>query len=88
MAAPMPIVAAVYHFTRLDDPAALRGPLRDMCEAAGLRGTLLLAPEGVNGTIAGPRAGIDAVLAHLRGWPGCADLIHNCLLYTSDAADE
>ena len=76
MAAPMPIVAALYHFTRLDDPAALRGPLLEACVAAGLRGTLLLAPEGVNGTIAGPRAGIDAVLAHLRGWPGCADLIH------------
>lgn len=37
-------------------------------------GTLLLAKEGVNGTIAGTREGIDAVLAHLRALPGCADL--------------
>jgi UPF0176 protein len=37
-------------------------------------GTLLLAGEGINGTIAGPRAGIDAVLAHIRALPGCADL--------------
>ncbi len=59
-------VAALYHFTRLADPAALIPPLRALAEAEGVRGTLLLAPEGVNGTIAGSRAGIDAVLAHLQ----------------------
>lgn len=37
-------------------------------------GTLLLAKEGINGTIAGDRAGIDAVLAHVRALPGCSDL--------------
>lgn len=37
-------------------------------------GTLLLAPEGINGTIAGSRTGIDAVLRHIRELPGCADL--------------
>lgn len=68
------IVAALYHFTRLADPAALRGPLLELCIASGVRGTLLLAREGINGTIAGPRAGIDAVLAHIRGLPGCAGL--------------
>jgi UPF0176 protein len=67
-------IAALYHFTRFDDPAALRGPLLDLCLAQGVRGSLLLASEGVNGTIAGPRAGIDAVLAHLRALPGCAGL--------------
>ena len=70
----MIIVAALYHFTRFADPAALRGPLLDLARAQGIRGSLLLAPEGINGTIAGPRAGIDAVLAHLRALPGCADL--------------
>ena len=69
------IVAALYRFTRFDDPAALRGPLLAACEAAGVRGTLILAPEGINGTIAGPRAGIDAVLAHIRALPGCAGLV-------------
>lgn len=39
-----------------------------------VKGTLLLAPEGVNGTIAGSRTGINAVLAHLRSLPGCASL--------------
>lgn len=67
-------VAALYRFTRFPDPDALRAPLKALCEANGVRGSLLLAPEGINGTIAGPREGIDAVLAHIRGLPGCADL--------------
>jgi len=57
-------VAALYHFTKFDDPAALKGPLAAVCAAGDVMGTLLLAREGINGTIAGPRAGIDAVLAH------------------------
>ncbi len=68
----MIIVAALYRFTPFDDPAALKPPLLAACQAAGLRGTLLLAPEGINGTIAGSRAGIDAVLQHIRDLPGCA----------------
>ncbi len=65
-------VAALYQFTRFDDPAAIRGPLLDLCVAQGVKGTLLLAREGVNGTIAGSEAAIDAVLAHVRALPGCA----------------
>ncbi|MBN8292677.1 rhodanese-related sulfurtransferase [Rhodobacter sp. NTK016B] len=67
-------IAALYHFTRFDDPAALKGPLAKRACAEGVKGSLLLAPEGINGTIAGTRAGIDAVLAHIRALPGCADL--------------
>ena len=67
-------VAALYHFTRLDDPSALKAPLEDLCAEHAVKGTLLLAGEGINGTIAGPRAGITAVLDHLRALPGCADL--------------
>jgi len=67
-------IAALYHFTRFADPAALRPALLDLCLAREVKGTLLLAQEGINGTIAGPRAGIDAVLAHIRALPGCADL--------------
>ncbi|MGR6328658.1 oxygen-dependent tRNA uridine(34) hydroxylase TrhO [Sphingomonas sp. XXL09] len=71
----MPVtVAALYHFTRFEDPAALRAPLLGLCEAHGVRGTLLLAREGINGTIAGPQSGVDTVLAHIRALPGCADL--------------
>ena len=67
-------VAALYHFTRFPDPAALRGPLLDLCVSAGVKGSLLLACEGINGTIAGSRAGIAAVLDHIRTLPGCAEL--------------
>ena len=69
-------IAALYHFTRFPDPAALRAPLQALCDDQGVMGSLLLAAEGVNGTIAGPRAGIDNVLTHLRALPGCAGLEH------------
>jgi UPF0176 protein len=68
------VVAALYRFTRFDAPASLRAPLRELCDRHAVKGTLLLAQEGVNGTIAGGRAGIDAVLCHIRGLPGCAGL--------------
>ena len=70
----MHTIAALYHFARFADPAALKPPLAKLCCENRVRGTLLLATEGINGTIAGPHAGIDAVLAHIRGLPGCADL--------------
>lgn len=69
-------VAALYHFTRFDAPDALRPELVALCDMHDLRGTLLLAREGVNGTVAGHRAGIDALLSHLRGLPGCAKMEH------------
>jgi UPF0176 protein len=67
-------VAALYQFTRFDDCATIRAPLAALCCANGVKGTLLLAREGINGTIAGNDAGVDAVLAHIRSLPGCADL--------------
>lgn len=67
-------VAALYHFTRLPDPAALKPGLLEVCAAQGVKGSLLLAPEGINGTIAGTREGIDVVLAAIRALPGCAGL--------------
>ncbi len=68
-------VAALYHFTRFSDLAALRQGLMQVCAAAGVKGSLLLAPEGINGTIAGTRDGIDAALAAIRALPGCSGLI-------------
>lgn len=70
----MYIVAALYHFTRFDDISTIQGPLLDLCKSRGVSGTLLLAPEGINGTIAGDRAGIDAVIAHIRTLPGCGSV--------------
>ncbi|WP_425039957.1 rhodanese-related sulfurtransferase [Primorskyibacter sp. S187A] len=80
----MYIVAALYHFTPFPDPAELKAPLAKLCCSKGVTGTLLLAQEGINGTIAGERAAIDAVLAHIRALPGCSDLEHK----ESSAADQ
>ena len=70
----MLIVVALYQFTRFPDPATLRAGLVEVCAAQGVCGSLLLAREGINGTIAGPRAGVDAVLDVIRALPGCAGL--------------
>lgn len=67
-------VAALYYFTRFASPASLQEPLKQLCTEQKITGTLLLANEGINGTIAGPKAGIDAVIAHIRALPGCDDL--------------
>ncbi|PQM28008.1 hypothetical protein CVO77_05630 [Sphingopyxis lindanitolerans] len=67
-------VVALYRFAPFDDPAALRQPLLDLCAAQGVKGTLLLAREGINGTIAGSAEAIAAVLAYIRALPDCADL--------------
>lgn len=61
-------VAALYHFTRIEDPAARRQPLLELCLELDLLGTLLLAHEGINGTVAGPEASITALIAHLESW--------------------
>ena len=70
------VVAALYKFVALEDFRELREPLLDVCMDAGVRGTLLLATEGINGTIAGTRKGIDCVLDYLRSDPRLADLEH------------
>jgi UPF0176 protein len=70
------VVAALYKFVALEDFHEIREPLLDECLAAGTRGTLLLAHEGINGTIAGSRQAIDRVLAYLRSDPRMADLEH------------
>ena len=63
-------VSALYHFTRFDDPAALRGPMLSLCEHEGIKGTILIAAEGVNGTIAGPEPRYRPVVAAYRGFAG------------------
>jgi UPF0176 protein len=66
-------VAALYRFARFDDCAAIRRDLAALCCALGIKGTLLIAREGINGTVAGSDAAIAAVVAHVRALPGCAD---------------
>ncbi len=59
-------VAAFYQFTALPDFRELREPLRAFCSGLGLKGSVLLAPEGINGTIVGSENGISALVEELR----------------------
>ncbi|WP_417466033.1 rhodanese-related sulfurtransferase [Kordiimonas sp.] len=70
------LVAALYKFVRLPEYASLQAPLTEICTSNNVKGTLLLAAEGINGTIAGPEAGVRNVLAYLRARPEFSDLIH------------
>ena len=63
-------VAAFYQFVGLPDFRALRDPLRSVCAALDLKGSVLLAEEGINGTLAGTPAGIAAMVEELT----CGDL--------------
>jgi UPF0176 protein len=68
-------VAALYRFAPFGaQAAAFRAPLQALCDARGVIGTLLLAPEGINGTLAGQGDGLELVLDHIRALPGCAAL--------------
>ncbi len=70
------VVAAFYHFTDLADYQSMQIPLKEFCDAHRLKGTILLAREGINSTIAGSREAIDALLQHLRNDPRLKDLEH------------
>jgi UPF0176 protein len=59
-------VAAFYQFTALPDFKAMRAPLHDLCASHGLKGSVLLAAEGINGTLAGPPVGIDGLIEEFR----------------------
>ena len=67
-------VAALYRFARFDDPEALRTRLAALCAVERIKGTLLVAHEGINGTIAGAPDAVERVVDALRALPGCADL--------------
>ncbi len=60
-AAPPFKVMALYKFATLPDVEALKAPLAAFCCGRGIKGTLILAPEGINGTVAGTPAAIDAL---------------------------
>jgi UPF0176 protein len=63
----MPLkVAALYQFVALPDFRELREPLRALCAGLAIKGTILLAHEGINGTVAGTDEAIDALIAELR----------------------
>jgi len=70
------VVAAMYKFVHLPDFREIREKLLQVCEKQSLKGTLLLAEEGINGTVAGGREGIDNLLSYLKQDPRFADLEH------------
>ncbi len=75
------VVAALYKFATLPDYQEYAVRLKDHCDNLGLKGTLLLAEEGINGTVAGTREGVDGLLAYLRGDGRFADIAHKESIY-------
>jgi RluA family pseudouridine synthase len=65
---------SAYQFTPLQNLKVLRAQLLQDCRRWGLKGTILLAPEGINLFVAGPRAAVDELLAQLKQIPGLAGL--------------
>ena len=70
------LTAALYKFVELQDTPSLQQALQTVCDAHHIKGTLLLAAEGINGTIAGAEADVRAVLTYLRTDPRLSDLAH------------
>ncbi len=68
------VVCALYKFVTLDDFQAKKQPLLDFMLKNEIRGTLLLAKEGINGTVAGSRDAINALLDYLRQDPRLAEI--------------
>lgn len=69
------VIATFYKFVSLPDHAEIREPLAAFCRAHDVKGSILLAEEGINATVAGPRQGIDAVLNRLRSDSRLSDLL-------------
>ena len=67
-------IAALYTFVPVDDPQAVRDRLYAAGDDLGVRGTLLVAHEGLNGTIAAEAAALESMLATIRALPGFADI--------------
>lgn len=68
------VIITFYHFVDLPDYEQRRQPLLDFCNEHDLKGTILLAKEGVNSTISGTRENIAALINHLKSDPKFADL--------------
>jgi len=65
MPAEFPVIL-FYKYVAIADPAAFVASQRDLCSALGLKGRVLIAMEGINGTLAGPRVAVDQYVAALR----------------------
>src|ERR1700761_6828446 len=79
-------VAAFYQFAALPDFRELREPLRAVCARLELKGSVLLASEGINGTLAGSAAAIDRLVDELRDGPLFGSRLDHLELKFSQAA--
>ena len=70
----MHAICALYKFTRLDDFEEIQLPLRSFLDSLSVKGTLLLAREGINGTISGTKVSLEKVLDYLQSDPRFLDL--------------
>ena len=70
------VITAFYHFMNLPNFEELREPTLEFCKSYGLKGTILLAKEGINSTISGSREGIDKLYGYLRDEIGINDLVY------------
>lgn len=70
------LVAALYKFVTLPDYKKLQQPIFDVCNKNGIKGTLLLASEGINGTVAGTEKGVRALLEYLHASDDFNNLAH------------
>ena len=69
-------VIAFYKFVSLPDYQQMRDPLLEVCQKNGIKGTILLAAEGINGTVVGTPEGVEQLLAYLQSEERLADLEH------------
>ena len=75
------LVAALYKFVRLEDYGELREPLQQLMQAEHIRGTLLLAEEGINGTVAGAPEAVEKLIAWLRSDARLANLSYKTSIH-------
>lgn len=68
------VIAAFYRFTPISNPDELKPSLLQMMKDHEIKGTIILATEGFNGTFCGKRAGVDALMTYLRAFPGMSGL--------------
>ncbi|WVY90952.1 hypothetical protein V8G54_036466 [Vigna mungo] len=61
------VVVSFYKFADFPDHALMRNPLKQLCQRLRVSGGIILAPEGINGSICGTRESVEAVLAFVEG---------------------
>lgn len=75
-------IAALYHFAQLDNYTSLKQPILEKCLSKNIKGTLLLASEGINGTISGNKSDIEEIISYLRQDPRLKNLTWKESTYT------